>query len=225
MKLFHINSLWSAVRALVGWPFLIVGLYFAAALAGSLIPANADWKEPEVGIPVFVETNGVHVSLIVPMAAAGEDLSDLIRPEHLSNPDLYGTHAMIGWGHKAVYRNAQTWGGVRSGDIVSAIIGSDETTLHVYHRINPQPSRIRKSFRVTPAQYRKIIAEIRTSFVLSNGASVAYPAYDADNLFYDSVGRYSAMNTCNEWTARVLRKAGVRIGAWTPMPGGVMRWF
>ena len=225
MKLFHINSLWSAFRAIIGWPFLVVGLYFVAALIGSLIPANADWKEPEVGIPVFVETNGVHVSLVVPMAAAGEDLSDLIRPEHLSNIDLYGTHAMIGWGHKAVYRNAQTWGGVRSGDIVSAIIGSDETTLHVYHRINPQPSRIRKSFRVTPAQYRKIIAGIRASFVLSNGISVAYPAYDADNLFYDSVGRYSALNTCNEWTGATLRRAGVKMGVWTPMPGGVMRWF
>ena len=125
MKLFHINSLWSAVRALIGWPFLIVGLYFAAALAGSLIPANAGWQEPDVGIPIFVETNGVHVSLIVPMAAGGEDLSDLIRPEHLANPALYGTHAMIGWGHGAVYRNAQTWGDVRSGDIASAIIGSE----------------------------------------------------------------------------------------------------
>jgi uncharacterized protein (TIGR02117 family) len=225
LKLFHINSRWSAMRAIFGWPMLALGLYFAAALIGSLIPANSNWKEPRDGITLFVETNGVHVSLIVPMAAAGEDLSDLIRPEHLANRDLYGTHAMIGWGHKAVYRNAQTWDDVRSGDIGSAIIGSDETTLHVYHRINPRTSRIRKSFRVTQGQYRKIIAEIRASFVLKNGTSIAYPAYGADNLFYDSSGRYSALNTCNEWTARVLRKAGVRVGAWTPMPGGVMRWF
>ena len=41
--------------------------------------------------------------------------------------DLYGTHAMIGWGHRNVYRNARTLGDVRSGDIASAIIGSDET--------------------------------------------------------------------------------------------------
>lgn len=225
MKLFHINSLWSAVRALVGWPLLIVGLYFAAALVGSLIPANADWQEPDVGIPIFVETNGIHVSLIVPMAADGEDLSDLIRPEHLANPALYGTHAMIGWGHGAVYRNAQTWGDVRSGDIASAIIGSDDTTLHIYHLINPKPSSIRKPFRVTYAQYRSIIASIRSAFKRSDGVSTAYPAYGTNNLFYDSVGRYSALNTCNEWTGSTLRKAGVKMGVWTPMPGGVMRWF
>ena len=204
---------------------LVIGCYFAAALVGSLVPANSGWTEPKNGVQIFVETNGIHVSLIVPMAAAGQGLSDLIRPEHLANPDLYGTHAMIGWGHGAVYRNAQTWGDVRSGDIGSAIIGSDDTTLHVYHLVNPQPNSIRKGFRVTPAQYRRIVAQVRASFKWKGGRSTAYPAYGPNNLFYDSVGRYSAINTCNEWTGRVLRNAGVKVGLWTPMPGGVMRWF
>jgi uncharacterized protein (TIGR02117 family) len=225
LKLFRINSLWSAIRALLGWPMIVVGCYFAAALAGSLIPANSDWQQPQNGVPIFVETNGVHVSLVLPMSAAGQDLSDLIRPEHLANPDLYGTHFMIGWGHGAVYRNAQTWSDVRSGDIVSAIIGSDDTTLHIYHLVNPGPSSIRKSFRVTEAQYRMIVAEVRASFRVTNGQSKAYPAYGPNNLFYDSVGRYSAVNTCNEWTGGVLRRSGVNVGVWTPMPGGVMRWF
>ena len=213
------------MRALLGWPLLVIGCYFGAALFGSLIPANSGWSEPADGVPIFVETNGVHVSLILPAAAAGEDLSDLIRPEQLSNPDLYGTHFMIGWGHGAVYRNAQTWGDVRSGDIGSAIIGSDDTTLHIYHLINPKPSSVRKRFYVTDAQFQSIVAEARASFKLNNGRSKAYPAYAPNNLFYDSVGRYSAIYTCNEWTADVLRKAGVKVGVWTPMAGGVMRWF
>ncbi len=225
MKLFRINTAWTAVRALLGWPMLVLGLYFAAALVGSLIPANANWREPKDGVPVFVETNGVHVSLILPIATAGEDLSDLIRPEHLSSADLYGTHAMIGWGHGAVYRNAETWGEVRSGDIVSAVVGSNDSTLHIYHLIAPQPQSNRKAFQVSEAQYRHMVADVRAAFKLRSGQSKAYPAYAPNNLFYDSLGRYSAINTCNEWTGNVLRKAGVRIGIWTPMPGGVMRWF
>ncbi|MGL5837140.1 MAG: DUF2459 domain-containing protein [Sphingorhabdus sp.] len=226
MKLFRINSLGSTLRALIGWPMLLIGFYFIAALAGSIIPANPDWREPKDGIPIFVETNGVHVSLIVPMAAAGEDLSDLIRPEHLANRDLYGTHAMIGWGHGRVYRNARTWADVRSGDVASAIFGSDFTTLHIYHLIDPQPTRIRKRFHVSQAQFRRIIGEIRATFRLDeNGRSIAHPAYGADNLFYDSYGHYSAIMTCNEWSGGILRRAGVRMGIWTPLPGGVMRWF
>lgn len=214
------------MRAIVGWPLLIVGLYFIAALVGSFIAANSDWHEPVRGIPIFVETNGVHVSLIVPMSAAGEDLSDLIRPEHLSNTDLYGTHAMIGWGHGRVYRNARTWGDVKSGDIGSAIIGSDDTTLHIYHLIDPRPAPHRKRFLVSQREYQSITASIRSTFHLTaDGQSKAYPAYGPNNLFYDSNGHYSAYTTCNEWTGAVLRKAGVRIGIWTPMPGGVMRWF
>ena len=214
------------MRALIGWPLVVIGLYFLAAFAGSSIPVNSDWREPDQGIPVFVETNGVHVSLIVPMSAAGEDLSDLIRPEHLSDSNLYGTHAMIGWGHGRVYRNARTWGDVKSGDIASAIIGSDETTLHIYHIIDPRPAQHRKRFLVSQQAYKSIIASIRSTFRLNTeGQSKAYPAYGANNLFYDSVGHYSAYTTCNEWTGAVLRKAGVRMGIWTPMPGGVMRWF
>ena len=226
MKLFRINSLGSALRAIIGWPLLLVGVYFLGALVGSFIPFNSDWREPDRGIPIFVETNGVHVSLIMPMAAAGEDLSDLIRPEHLANRDLYGTHAMIGWGHSRVYRNARTWGDVQSGDIGSAIIGSNDTTLHIYHLIDPRPAPHRKRFLVSQREYRSIIASIRSTFRLTaDGQSKAYPAYGPDNLFYDGKGHYSAYTTCNEWTGAVLRKAGVRIGIWTPMPGGVMRWF
>jgi uncharacterized protein (TIGR02117 family) len=226
LKLFRINSLWTAMRALVGWLLLVVGLYMAAALVGSYVPANNDWKQPSEGIDIFVETNGVHVSLIVPMSAAGEDLSDLIRPEHLQNRDLYGTHAMIGWGHGRVYRNARTWSDVKSGDIASAIVGSDFTTLHIYYLINPQALPQRKTLRVSNRQYRSIISQIRATFRLNNrGESVAHPGYAADNLFYDSVGHYSAVNTCNNWTGSVLRNAGVRVGVWTPLPGGVMRWF
>ncbi len=222
MKLFRINSALSALRALVGWPLLVIGLYMAAALIGSHIPANAGWSEPDEGVDLFVETNGVHVSLIVPVSSEGETLSDLIRPEHLSDRALYGTHAMIGWGHAGVYRNAETWGQVRSGDVGSAIFGSDDVLLHVYHLTNPGAVPDRKKFRVTRAQYALIIADIRASF--KPGATV-HAAYGPDNLFYEAKGRYTAIHTCNEWTAGVLRRAGVRIGIWTPMPGGVMRWF
>lgn len=211
---------------MVGWPLLLLGLYMLGAFIGSYVPANSDWKQPKDGIDIFVETNGVHVSLIVPMAAAGEDMSDLIRPEHLSERDLYGTHAMIGWGHERVYRNARTWGDVNSGDVTSAVFGSDSTTLHVYHLKNPEVLPHRKMLKVTPRQYHAIIAQIRQTFRLDKtGHSRFYPAYGRDNLFYDSYGHYSAIHTCNSWTGDILRNAGVRIGVWTPMPGGVMRWF
>ncbi|MFN3452509.1 MAG: TIGR02117 family protein [Sphingorhabdus sp.] len=226
MKLFRINSIGSGIRAVLGWPLLVIGVFMGTALLGSLFPANADWREPESGVSLFVETNGVHVSIVVPITHNGHDLSDLIKPQDISDPDLYGTHVAIGWGHGGVYRNAETWSGVKLRDVASAVVGSDDTVLHVYHLTNPQPTRYRARFQVTEAQYRKIIEGVRATFALNAaGQSEAQPAYGADNVFYRAHGRYSAVNTCNEWTASILRKAGVKVGLWTPMPGGVMRWF
>ncbi len=214
------------MRAVIAWPALLLGIYMASAFIGSFVPANNEWTPSPKGVDIFVETNGIHVSLIVPIRIAGEDLSDLIGIEHLHNPNLYGTHAMIGWGHGRVYRNAETWADVQSGDIGSAMLGSDDTLLHVYHVTNPAPQINRKQFRVSEKQYRLIIRQVRASFRRNaNGQSIAYPAYGPDNLFYKSVGHYSALNTCNNWVGRVLKNAGVRIGVWTPLPGGVMRWF
>ena len=198
----------------------------ASALVGSHIPANSGWKSAREGVDIFVESNGVHVSLIVPISVATEDLSDLVRPDQLNDPSVYGTHVMVGWGHGRVYRNAETWADVKSGDIASAVIGSDDTILHVYHFTSPVPQINRKRIRVSERQYRLIVSQIRAAFKLdADGRSTAHPAYGPDNLFYDSMGHYSALNTCNTWTGRVLRNAGVRVGIWTPMPGGVMRWF
>jgi uncharacterized protein (TIGR02117 family) len=226
LKLFRIHNRWSLLRALIGWPACLAALYMLAALIGSITPTNYAWVPPQQGIPVFVETNGIHVSVIVPVSANGQDLSDLVRPEHLSDTNLYGTHLMIGWGHKAVYRNARTWADVRSGDVASAATGSDQTTLHIYHLVNPKPLPDRKMFMVTPSQYRKIILQIRASFKAGpDGKTTAYPAYGPSNIFYDAHGNYSAFNTCNNWTGRVLRNAGIRVGVWTPFAGGVMRWF
>ena len=226
LKLFHLNSPLKALRALVGWPLLILGAFMLAGWVGSSIPVNSEWRQPDEGVDILLQTNGVHVSLIIPMQAEGEDLSDLIRPQDLSDRSLYGTHAMIGWGHGGVYRNAQTWADVRTRDVLSAIIGSDDVLLHVYHVTDPQPGPRTKQLRVTRTQYRAIAQQVRSAFRLTkDGHPIPSPAYGADNIFYAANGRYTAFHTCNEWTGAVLRDADVRMGAWTPFSGGVMRWF
>ena len=43
-------------------------------------------------------------------------------------------------------------------------------------------------------------------------------------MFYDAPSRYTALNTCNQWTSDTLAAAGIRTGWWTPFSGGVMKW-
>ena len=51
---------------------------------------------------------------------------------------------------------------------------------------------------------------------------VAGRGYSDDDAFYEAVGGYSFIFTCNEWTGRALRAAGVRTGLWTPLAQSLM---
>ncbi len=205
----------------------VIALYLLAALVGSLIPANAAWRSPDDGIELFVETNGLHTGIIMPIWSDVHDWTPLVRPEDLADPSRYGSHILVGWGHEGIYRNTRTWSDLRASDAISAIIGSDQVLIHVDHLQYPQAyPHYRRSLKVSPAQYRKIAAAIEEKFLLDDHfRSQPSPGYGASDLFYRSHGHYSAFHTCNNWTGEVLQQAGIRTGLWTPFQGGVMRWF
>ncbi len=205
----------------------VVMLYLVAALFGSILPANQFWKSPDDGIELFIETNGIHTGIIMPVQTDVHDWSELVRPEHMGDPARYGSHILVGWGHEGVYRNAEYWQDLRFKDAASAVFGSDDVLLHIYHLNYPQAyPHYRRSFRVSEAEYRLIVAAIKGRFVLDgSGQPIPSDGYGESDLFYRSWGHYNAFYTCNSWTGDVLRKAGIRTGIWTPFQGGVMRWF
>jgi len=205
----------------------IIALYLLAALGGSLLPANQDWQSPDDGIQLFVETNGLHTGIIMPIWSDVHDWTPLIRPEHLQEPSRYGSHILVGWGYEGVYRNTREWRDLRASDAISAIFGSDDVLIHVDHLRYPQAyPHYRRSLKVSAAEYRKIAAAIEARFVLDDQyRAQPSPGYGDSDLFYRSRGHYNAFYTCNNWTSDVLRQAGIRTGLWTPFQGGVMRWF
>ena len=50
--------------SLVGATALLIAGFFLAAWAGSSIPRNGGWSETETGIPIMVESNGVHTGIV-----------------------------------------------------------------------------------------------------------------------------------------------------------------
>ncbi|MBC2778812.1 TIGR02117 family protein [Parasphingopyxis marina] len=204
----------------------IIALYILAGIGGSLIPANADWEEPDTGILLYVHDNGIHTGLVLPRENAIADWSDLVRPEHLGDPRRASDHLLFGWGDRGFYLETPTWGDLKASTALAALIGSEGTLLHVDHIGTPRPGENLRPLRVAPEQYRRIASAIRARFALdAEGRSQPIAGYGANDVFYEAHGRYNALRTCNEWTGSVLRDAGVRMGAWTPFNFGVMRWL
>ena len=212
------------LRAFLGWFTVLCGAVALALAAGALIPANAGWEEPAVNTPgtvvLFVETNGVHTGLTLPVFAAGVNWMDDF-PITDADPALPATHVLIGWGAHDFYLNTPTWAELKLSTALEAGLGLDTTLLHVVHLANPTEQPWRRPLRLTPDQYRALAAGIRAARVAGD-APIA--GYTEDDVFYPAHGHYSVAVTCNEWIGARLREAGVRTGVWTPLSAGVMRW-
>ncbi len=194
-------------------------LYLSAGAIGGAMPRNADWREAERGVTIWVATNGVHTGLVLPTRTAEHDWSALVRPEHIADPRYAGRYLWFGWGDREFYLNTPTWGQVSPRTLISAAIGSDRTLVHVDHLVEPWSDA--RPIRLSPQQYRALVAAIRGSFA----GTRPIRGYDVADVFYPGRGHYDALRTCNWWTGQMLSEAGVRIGAWTPFSATVMQWF
>jgi uncharacterized protein (TIGR02117 family) len=203
-----------------------IGLYLVAAFIGSHIPANPNWHETPSGVTIYVETNGHHTGIVVPVAAAGIDLSLTFRPTDLSDKRFAGNWLAIGWGDRNFYLNTQTWADLRPGTALSALIGSGRTLLHIDHLDRPYPGDDQRAVRISRAEYIRLITAIMATLKRSDdGYPVAIQGYGDRDLFYEAKGHYSMLRTCNGWTAETLGEAGIKAPLWTPFSGGVMRWY
>ena len=201
----------------------LLAAYGISGVIGGSIPTNSNWQAPPSGVRIWVESNGIHTGIVVPKVAAGIDWRPLLRADHLRDPRYAGyDHASFGWGDAKFYLETPTWGDVRLGTVIAAAFGSDDTLVHVDHVPAPAHGSGARSIMLSLAQYRRLSEFIRATIANPQVHQFGYGRYD---VFYAGRGRYSAVATCNAWTGDALRHAGVRVGAWTPFPVTVMRWF
>ena len=214
-------SRWLArIAALVA--LLVVG-YGVAGLVGGAIPSHRDWRPPARGVTVYIESNGIHVGLVVPKVAAGIDWRGWAPGADLAAPRYEGyDHLAIGWGERTFYLDTPHWRDVRPGRVLAATIGSDATLLHVEHVPAPEPGNDVRRIVLRPEEYRRLAAFIRASAAPQRQR---WRGYDRNDAFYAARGHYSALRTCNAWVGDALRFAGVRVGRWTPFPVTVLQWF
>ena len=200
--------------------------YFLAALVLGLVPANLSWREPEHGVTIFVRTNGVHTWIVMPKVNAIMDWRPLVPGEHVRDPRWGNAdHIAVGYGNREFYLNTPTWGDLTVTRAFYAAFGQGPTLLHVEHDQGPRPDDWQRPITITPDQYRRLVGYVGARFRRgSNGATIPLigRGYNQWDVFYEANGGYSFVFTCNEWTGRMLRAAGVRTGVWTPFSQSIM---
>lgn len=217
---------WLAGLALA--PLLIVAAFLLLAWIGAALPRNPGWSEPERGITIMVETNGVHTGIVMPVVSPVKDWRTTFPSAGEPRP-LDGqlpTHIAIGWGEKEVFLNTPTWGDLKLSTAARIVLHGGEGLMRVGHYVQPLPSDHHRPVTLRPAEYARLVERIEAALpALPPGAERrTYPSYELGARNYDARGRYTLTNTCNQWVGDVLAYAGMRMGVWTPLAGGVMRW-
>jgi uncharacterized protein (TIGR02117 family) len=220
---------WRWRRILVGSLAGLLALpvfYLLGALLLGVIPANAGWREPEEGVTIFIRTNGVHTWIMMPKVTERMDWTAAIPGEHLDEPAYgYGDHAAFGYGNREFYLNTPTWGDLTVHNAISAAFGRGSSLLHVEHDHRPEPAGHQRPLRLRPEEFARLTDYVNGGF-RRDAAGDTIPllgrGYSRWDMFYEADGDYNLFLTCNEWTGRALRAAGVRTGLWTPFEQSIM---
>lgn len=205
---------------------VVVG-YLLAAWIGSSIPQNSDWEEPADGIDIMVETNGVHTGIVVPIVSAEKDWSETFPTAAAVR--RYGepvTHLAIGWGEREVFLNVPTWGDLSPLTALRIATVGGDSVIRVSSYVRPAPDENYRPVRLTRAQYGRLVAAIERALPPLRAGEVRQVLRGsyADDAYYAARGTYTMVNNCNSWVGDTLAEAGIPMGTWTPMAGGVMKW-
>ena len=205
---------------------VVVG-YPLAAWIGSSIPQNSHWQEPAEGVDIMVETNGTHTSIVMPIVDDQMDWRSVFPST--SMPTRSGempTHLAIGYGEREVFLHVPTWGDLEASTALRIATVGGEPLVRVSHYVRPVPSPNHRPLTITREQYAALVASIMEHLPPMPVAEreILSGTY-VEDAYYDALGSYTMGNTCNSWVGARLADAGVPMGLWTPLAGGVMKWI
>src|SRR5687768_11616504 len=182
---------------LLAIPFIYLFLAFVLAL----VPANAGWREPKQGVTIFIRTNGVHTWIMVPKVRPEMDWRPFVPGAHLKDPRWGGgDHVALGYGNRTFYLETPTWGDLTMKNAFLAAFGSGRSLMHAEHDHAPAPNDHQRPITLTREQYVRLSAFLRAGFQRDReGRTIPLigRGYGSDDMFYEAVGPYSAILTCN----------------------------
>jgi uncharacterized protein (TIGR02117 family) len=204
----------SAVIALVAW-------YVLAAFLLTMIADNTSFQETETGIEIYVQTNGAHTNIVLPVENELYNWKEFIDTSQFKQKGTAFTHISFGWGDKEFYISTPTWSDLKFSTALKALFWPTSTAMYVtYYESFRYNSSYMRRIKISAKEYKHIIHAIKESFQTQlNGTTLLIDCCRYDNMndnFYEAKGSYHLFKTCNNWTNDVLRRAGVKCALWAP---------
>ncbi len=197
--------------------FLIPVVYLLLSLILTLIPVNGNNDYIEKNNSIFLNSNGIHLDIIIPKDQIDSYLLDGLE---YSKKDKYFS---FGWGDKKFYFNTPTWNDLTFNNAFKAIFINNSTLIHLTKYSTIQKDWV--EIKVNQDQLYKINQYINKTFnidTFDEKVLLKSKGYTRDDDFYEALGSFSIFKTCNSWVNSGLKKSDIKACLWTPFDFGLI---
>lgn len=200
---------------------LIVFIVLVMALViPTFIPVGSE--DPKGEVEIYLVANEIHTDIVLPVKNALYDWTTFIDPNSYSGS--LGEWVEFGWGDRQFYFEVPTWDTFTLRVGLDAMLLPDPAVMHVnFLTVHPTTYEHRRVL-VSEETYLKLVKAIQDSFDFEHGHPVLIPGkgYSKSDNFYEAKGSFSALRTCNVWTASVFAQAGLKRPLWSPSKYGLL---
>ena len=166
---------------------------------------------------VFLNTNGVHLEVILPKSYMD---TSLLKGLVLNENEEY---ISFGWGDENFYINTPTWNDLTFKNAFRAVFLKEGSLLHVTRYKYKGKNWI--EVRIDTEELNKLNQYIQDSFKKDDkGNKIILEGihYATNDNFYKANGNYSPFKTCNTWVNTGFKKSGLKSCYWTPFDFGLI---
>ena len=197
-----------------------------AALIGVFTPTKWFYgQQSDCNFPIYVSNvNNFHAEIILPVRNEVFDWRQHLDLHQLGEEADRYQYLSFGWGDRQFFMNAA----FDPITIFDVLFLPGPSVMHVWG--HPE-SKLQlgtgfelKQVNLSKAQYLKLTQFINNTFEHSTDDRTIYlkQGLYPNSGFYEAKGSYSAVHTCNSWTAEALRVADVNTPLWAALAPAVM---
>ena len=197
--------------------FLIPVVYLFVSLILTFIPVNNEDIDTEKNKSIYLNSNGVHLSIIIPKNQLDSKLLNGLR--YFKNDNYFS----FGWGDKNFYLNTPTWSDLTFNNAFKALFVNSSSLIHLTRYSTTSDDWV--EIKVNKNQLYKINQYIYKTFYLNpldKKEILNNKGYTNNDDFYEALGSFSCFKTCNSWVNSGLKNSNIKACLWTPFDFGLL---
>jgi len=202
------------IKKIVKWIIAIIlipSVYLLVSLILTFIPVNNEEENSGKNNSIYLNSNGVHLNIIIPKSQLDSRLLDGLK--HFINDNYFS----FGWGDKNFYLNTPNWSDLSFTTAFKALFLKSSTLIHLTRYSTTKGDWV--EIAVNQNQLDKINQYIYKTFYfdsLNKKILLNNKAYSYNDDFYEAKGSYSCYKTSNSWINSGLKESDIKACLWTP---------